>query len=96
MQESLFQCLTMNTDGKGLVLMPITRAGPAFMFSQYSMLVTLLMRMERMTKMSISYFVMSGVLLPSKKWQELPLALILTGFFLLILSRFKLISILIH
>lgn len=70
--ESLFQCLTVNTDGEGLALMPITRAGPAFMFSQYSMLVSLLMRMERMMKRSTSYLVMSGVLLPSKNGRRHP------------------------
>lgn len=85
-EESLFQCLTVNTDRERLVLMPVTRAGPAFMFSQYHMLVSLLMRLERMMKMSTCYFVMSGVLLLSKEWQEMPLALILTGFLLLVLS----------
>lgn len=88
-EESLFQCLIVHTGGEGLVLTPITRAVPAFVFSQHSMLVSLLMRMERMMKMSISCFVKSGVLVPSKEWQEMTLALIPTEFLLLVLSRFK-------
>lgn len=56
MQVSHIQCLTVYTGEEELVPMLITRACPAFMFSQYNMLVSLLMRMEKMMKMSTSYF----------------------------------------
>lgn len=40
-------------------------------------------------KISTSYFVKSGVLVPLKEWQEMALVLIPTGFLLLVLSRLK-------
>jgi len=47
--------------------MPITRAGPAFRFSQYSTLRSLLISMEKMMKINISFLVTYGNLLPSKE-----------------------------
>ena len=66
-QESLFQSLTGHTGGEELVPMPITRAGPAFRFSQSSTLGSLLKGLERMMKMSTSFPVTCGNLLPSKE-----------------------------
>lgn len=67
--ESIPRYLTVYTGGEDLVPMSITRAGPAFMFSQYNMMMSLPMRMEKMMNMSTNDFVTFGVLLPSKERQ---------------------------